>query len=85
MYVCLHAYADAGTYSTKTDTGGANGSILKELNFNIFPENNGLNQCPNIILGIMNAVKAAGCPNITAADTIQVSEWSCFISFDFLI
>ena len=44
-----HTHTDAGTYSMLTDTGGANGSILNELNFNTFPQNNGLTQCPAII------------------------------------
>lgn len=41
--------SDAGTYSIETDAGGANGSILQELNFTLFPENGGLVFCPDIV------------------------------------
>nr|UBZ25213.1 L-ascorbate peroxidase [Chlamydomonas sp. UWO 241] len=71
---CLRmSFHDAGTYSTATDEGGANGSILNELDFSVFPQNAGLTDCPAAIAAIRARVAAGGCPAITAADVIQVA------------
>lgn len=71
---CLRfAFHDAGSYQTSTDQGGANGSIMKELDFNIFKQNNGLTLCAQAMPVILAAARNAGCPQLTAADAIQVA------------
>jgi hypothetical protein len=62
----------AGTYNKTTDTGGANGSLMYELNVTAFPINNGLDICPDVIKQIVTKVRRNGCPALTYADAIQV-------------
>ncbi|KAG1664184.1 hypothetical protein FOA52_011362 [Chlamydomonas sp. UWO 241] len=40
------AFHDAGSFSTATGEGGANGSIMNELNFTMFLQNNGHTTAP---------------------------------------
>eukprot|EP00798_Chlamydomonas_sp_ICE-L_P019041 gene19041-25638_t len=71
---CLRfAFHDGATYQTTTDEGGANGSIMKELDFTLFPEHNGMQPCANVMQTILDQARANGCPELTAADGIQVS------------
>eukprot|EP00798_Chlamydomonas_sp_ICE-L_P011847 gene11847-14952_t len=70
---CLRmAFHDAGTYQTDTDEGGANGSIMRELDFSIFTQHNGLQACAAIMEVIAVQVRTTGCPELTYADAIQV-------------
>eukprot|EP00798_Chlamydomonas_sp_ICE-L_P015261 gene15262-21344_t len=70
---CLRfAFHDGATYQITTDEGGANGSIMKELDFNLFPEHNGMAPCASVMQAILDQARADGCPELTAADGIQV-------------
>eukprot|EP00798_Chlamydomonas_sp_ICE-L_P009970 gene9970-7847_t len=70
---CLRmAFHDAATYQTNTDEGGANGSIMRELDFSIFTQHNGLQACAAIMEVIVVQVRTTGCSELTYADAIQV-------------
>lgn len=71
---CLRmAFHDAGSYQTDTDEGGANGSIMHELDFKVNPMHNGLSLCGDVIPLIVEDARANGCPELTFADTIQIA------------
>ncbi len=57
---CLRlAFHDAGSYDSVLDVGGANGSIMNELDVATFPQNAGLTLCPPAIqVGSADAVVA---------------------------
>lgn len=70
---CLRlAFHDSGTYNKNTKKGGANGSVVMELNITQFPVNAGLSVCGALVPVVVKAVHSAGCPNATVADVIQV-------------
>eukprot|EP00798_Chlamydomonas_sp_ICE-L_P004360 gene4360-14480_t len=45
---------------------------MKELDFSLFPEHNGMAPCASVMQTILDRARADGCPELTAADGIQV-------------